>query len=181
MSSLVIYQAVHCVFCLFNVPKINSLLVSSDKIFGIVRHANRMKPVFFARLVSGQVLSLFWCTDFFWFRNHKTFAFIKHFCSRHLLINALFFQSKEFDITSGASKNERYVSFSRINPLNLLDTFWNVLRIKNIKTFSMCLKFCKIIEICLSKLVLDSLENDNTTTSISHGKDVACLVKAYSR
>ena len=113
MPPFIINQAIHAVLGLVKIPEIDSGLVSRDEILLVVRHGNCVQSVFFARLVSCQVLAVFLLTDFLWLRNHETFALFKHLLRCYLSFNVLVFQCKELDIASRTSQHQWSVSWAR--------------------------------------------------------------------
>ena len=57
-----------------------------------------------------------------------------------------------------------------IDPLDVLYTFRNILRVENIEAFGMSLKFSEIIKASLPIIFVNSLEENNSSTSISYGE-----------
>ena len=136
-----------------------------------------MQPVFLARLIRRQMLSLLGLADCFRFRHLKSFTFLEHFARCDLLVNVFLLKNKELYITCRGSEQSRLASLSPVYPLNSLDTLRNILGIKYIETFCMSLKFSKIIKVSLSLLILNSLEKNNSTTTISNRKNVPNRIK----
>ena len=161
----------------FDVPHVNTVLVCGYKGLLVWTYAYWVELFFFARLESLQVLSHLLDTVRFWFRHHQAFASLEHLDSLSCFGFFLLFDCEELHVSCCSSQEQWPVCSIVIQPLNTLDTLRYVLRMQNIKAFCLGLKFCQIIKICSTFLILDSFKKNDSPTAITYRQYVSSCVE----
>ena len=161
----------------FDVPHVNSVLICGYEGLLVGTYAYWVELFFFARLVSLQVLSDLLDAVRFWFRHHEAFASLKHFHCLSSFFFVLVFDCEELHVSCCSSQEQWPVCSIVIQPLNTLDTLRNVLRMQNIKAFCLGLKFCQIIKICSTFLILDPFKKNDSPTAIAYRQYVSSCVE----
>lgn len=73
------------------------------------------------------------------------------------------------------------VRLAVVEPLDALHAFRNVLRVQHVKAFGMSLELGEVVEVCLTLLVPDPLEENDAATTITNRENVTGFVEADCR
>ena len=160
-----------------DVPHVNTVLVWGYEVLLVGTYAYWMQLFFFARFISLQVLPYLLGAWRFWFRHDQAFASLEHSYSWGWFGFLLVFDCEELHISCCSSKEQWLASSTVIQPLNTLYTLRYVLRVQNIETFCLGLKFCQIIKICKTLFIPDPFENNHSPTAVTHRKYVTSCVE----